>query len=122
MVVHIPLANICHAKETGKCSPPVSPEAVATHVGKWLPTSAGEGLTCCETQRTQAHEQDEEGSAFAQRTTCFQVTFVEGQLTEQASLSDTSGPATAQKAPNHRPPAGQGEPTEVAQGTAVLIG
>lgn len=56
MIVHIPLANICHAKETGKCSPPVSPEEVATQVGKWLPTSAGEGLTCCETQRTQAHE------------------------------------------------------------------
>lgn len=47
VVVHIPLANFCHANETGKCSPPVSPEAVAAQVGKRLPTSAWKGLTYC---------------------------------------------------------------------------
>lgn len=47
VVVHIPLGNFCHANEAGKCSPPVSPEAVATQVGKGLPTSAWKGLTYC---------------------------------------------------------------------------
>lgn len=47
-VAHISLANTCRAKEAGKCSPAVSPEgAVATQVGKWLPTSARESLTYC---------------------------------------------------------------------------
>lgn len=56
----------------------------------------------------------------AQRTTCFQVAFAVGQVTEQANLSHTSGSTTAQKTPNHRPPDGQGGATEVAQGTALL--
>lgn len=41
MAAHTPLANTCHAKEAGKCSPTVSPQgAVSTQVGKLILTSA----------------------------------------------------------------------------------
>lgn len=60
-----------------------------------------------------------EGSELAQRTTWVLVAFAEGQVTKQASQSHTSGPTTAQKTPNYRPPAGHGGATEVIQGTAL---